>query len=184
MKNIAIFCGSNEGGPVFVNEAIKLSKALIARNLNLIYGGAKVGLMGVFADSMLKAKQKVIGVMPKLLVDYEVAHDGLTKLHIVETMHERKALMEQLADAFIIFPGGIGTMDEFFEIFTWATLSIHNKPIGILNVNGYFDDLLKFMSKMIAENFLAKTKWDKILIADNAVTLLNGLELKEVENTL
>jgi uncharacterized protein (TIGR00730 family) len=143
MKQICVFCGSSSGrGEVYRNAARELAECLHRRGLGLVYGGAQVGCMGVIADTMLQLGSAVVGVIPKSMVAREIAHTGLTGLHIVDTMHQRKALMADLADAFIAMPGAFGTLDEFFEIVTWAQLRIHVKPIGLLNVAQFFNPLL------------------------------------------
>src|SRR2546421_2418842 len=154
MRRVCVFCGSRTGtAPVYAEEARRLGAALCRRGLGLVYGAGNIGLMGVLADAVLAHGGEVIGVIPRALVDKELAHAGLTQLHIVETMHQRKALMEQLADAFVALPGGYGTGDELFEILTWAQLHIHAKPIGLLNVAGYFDALLAWLNHTVAEGF-------------------------------
>lgn len=154
LKAIAVYCGSNMGNNVIYSEVAKqMGIALAEAELTLIYGGAKVGLMGVIADTILELGGKVIGVMPQSLVNHEVAHNGLTDLHIVNSMHERKELMANLSDGFIMLPGGPGTLEEFFEITTWAKLGYHQKPCGILNINHYYDLILQFFDHMISEDF-------------------------------
>jgi uncharacterized protein (TIGR00730 family) len=143
---ICVFCGSANGaGPAYVQAAKELGRNIAVAGMGLVYGGATVGLMGVLADAALEGGAEVIGVMPDVLMDREIAHQGLTRLHIVKTMHERKALMSDHADAFIALPGGYGTLDEFIEIVTWAQLRIHQKPCILLNINGYFDGFLAFL---------------------------------------
>lgn len=155
MKRICVFCGSNKGvRPIYVAAAQAMAAAMVKRNISLVYGGGNVGLMGVIADEMLAQGGEVIGVIPRSLVQREVAHQALTKQHIVNTMHERKALMAELSDGFIAMPGGMGTFDEFCEILTWAQLGIHQKPCGILNVENYFTPLLTMFDHAVAEGFL------------------------------
>jgi uncharacterized protein (TIGR00730 family) len=155
MKRICVFCGSNKGvRPIYVAAAQAMAAAMVKRNISLVYGGGNVGLMGVIADEMLAQGGEVIGVIPRSLVQREVAHQALTKQHIVNTMHERKALMAKLSDGFIAMPGGMGTFDEFCEILTWAQLGIHQKPCGILNVENYFTPLLAMFDHAVAEGFL------------------------------
>jgi uncharacterized protein (TIGR00730 family) len=156
MKSICVFCGSQSGGNATYEEAARSTGLAIARaGLHLIYGGGKVGLMGVLADAALSAGGQVTGVMPRALVDREIAHRGITNLRVVQTMHERKELMASLADAFIALPGGAGTLEEIFEQWTWSQLGIHNKPCGFLNVNGYFTHLFAMIEHMVSEGFLA-----------------------------
>ena len=146
MRRICVFCGAAAGNdPRYAAAAGDLGRALAARSIELVTGGGKVGLMGVVADATLAAGGRVIGIIPRFLEEREVAHRGLTELHVVESLHERKALMHQLSDGFIVLPGGFGTLDELMESVTWAQLGLHAKPIGIVNVAGYFDELLAFV---------------------------------------
>jgi uncharacterized protein (TIGR00730 family) len=154
-KRICVFCGSNPGARAAYSEAAaSLARLLVERGFGIVYGGSNVGLMGILADTALKAGGEVIGVIPQALVEKEVAHRGLTRLHVVATMHERKAMMAELAEGFIALPGGFGTFDELCEILTWAQLGLHRKPCGILNVEGYFDGLLSFFDHAVAERLL------------------------------
>ena len=155
-----MFCGAHSGrDPKFVNAAADAARAVVQAGFGIVYGGGRVGLMGAIADAALAAGGEVIGVIPESLATTEVAHDGVTALHVVQTMHERKALMAGLSDGFIALPGGFGTMDEFHEILTWRQLGIHDKPIGLLNVGGYYDDLLALYARMSDDGFLnAKTR--------------------------
>ena len=151
MKRICVFCGSNSGAKAIYTEfAVKLGRILAERGITLVYGGGNVGLMGELANSVLSNNGSVIGVMPKELVDKEIAHKGLTELHVVNSMHERKALMADLSCAFIALPGGFGTFEEFFEVVTWSQLGIHKKACGILNVDGFYDSLLKLITIFIS----------------------------------
>ena len=155
MQRVCVFCGSSPGAtPVFAAQARRLGAAVAAQGLGLVYGGASVGLMGELADAALAAGAEVTGVIPQALVDMEVAHRGLTDLRIVASMHERKAVMADLADAFIALPGGLGTLDELAEILTWAQLGLHAKPIGLLDVDGYFAPLLEFLDAAVRARFL------------------------------
>lgn len=155
MKSIAVFCGSSDGAsPVYKEYAVQLGKELAARNITLIYGGATVGLMGAIADSVMQAGGRVIGVLPHFLKKREIEHTRLTELIMVDSMHERKLKMSELADGFIAMPGGPGTMEEYFEIFTWAQLGLHQKPCGLLNVNQYYDPLIALFSNMAREQFM------------------------------
>lgn len=155
MKSLCVYCGSSQFVPEpWFNTARSLGAAIAARGLTLVYGGAHVGLMGALADAALERGGRVIGVVPQALVEREVAHNGLTELHVVESMHDRKALMAQLADAFIALPGGFGTLDELFEILTWALLGFHDKPILLLNQDGYYDHLLAFLNHARNEGFV------------------------------
>ncbi len=176
MKRICVFCGSSSGIREEYGVAAQgLATALANRGLGLVYGGGNVGLMGMIADSMLQAGGEVIGVIPRQLVAKEVAHRGLTELHIVDTMHQRKAMMNELSDAFIALPGGYGTLEEFFEILTWSQLGIHGKPSGLLNVSGYYDSLLAMLDHAVAEGFL-RPAFRQLVIADtDADALLQRL---------
>ncbi len=177
MKRIAVFCGSNLGNnSAFVSAAKELAKILVKNNLSLVYGGGKPGLMGEIADQMLKLKGNVIGVIPKTLVEKERAHTGIPDLRIVDSMHERKALMADLSDGFIAMPGGIGTLDEFFEIWTWAQIGLHKKPCAILNVDNYFNHLIKFLDQAVDEKFLLPVFREMILIEEDPDILVNKMK--------
>lgn len=155
MKSIVVFCGSSIGAePSYKEGAVQLGKELARQNLTLVYGGSSVGIMGVVADTVLAEGGKVIGVLPKMLEEREIAHPHLTELVVVDSMHARKTKMAELADGFIALPGGPGTMEEFFEIFTWAQLGLHQKPCGILNVDHYYDLLISFFHHMNEQQFL------------------------------
>ncbi|MHA7964246.1 LOG family protein [Paenibacillus sp. CAU 1782] len=170
MNSIAVFCGSSEGvSPVYKENAIALGTELGKRGLTLIYGGANVGLMGAVADAVLGAGGKVIGVLPHFLQHREIAHQGLTELILVESMHERKSKMAELADAFIALPGGPGTLEEYFEIFTWGQLGLHTKPSGLLNVNHYFDSLIAMFDTIEREGFM-QSKYRSMVLADNSAS--------------
>ena len=155
MKRICLFCGSSTRvGTRYLDLARNFGGLLAARGIELVYGGGSIGLMGAAADAVLEAGGRVIGVIPKALARKEVLHEGLTDLRIVGSMHERKALMADLSDGFAALPGGLGTLDEWFEIWTWAQLGIHDKPIGLLNFEGFFDPLLTFLDQLVAEGFV------------------------------
>ncbi|MEK8128921.1 TIGR00730 family Rossman fold protein [Paenibacillus filicis] len=155
MKKIAVFCGSSKGASdVYIESARELGRELVQREITLVYGGATVGIMGAVADSVLEHGGKVIGIIPAFLESREIAHQGLSELIIVESMHERKAAMVELSDGFIALPGGPGTLEEFFEVFTWAQLGLHHNPCGLLNVNGYYDPLVALFHHMADEQFL------------------------------
>lgn len=155
MNSLCVFCGSSTGDDLaFADAARTLATVLVQANIRLVYGGGSVGLMGVLADAVLQRGGHVIGVIPQSLWDREVGHRGLTGLRIVANMHDRKALMAELSDGFIALPGGIGTLEEFFEIWTWAQLGVHHKPCGILNAGGYFDLLLAFIDQMVQRRLL------------------------------
>jgi uncharacterized protein (TIGR00730 family) len=176
MRRLCVFCGSSAGGAaVYAEAGRRLGQALAARGLGLVYGGGHIGLMGVIADAVLAAGGEVIGVIPQSLRDRELAHAGLTELHVVATMHQRKALMADLADGFMALPGGFGTADELFEILTWAQLGEHTKPIGLVNVAGYFDALLAWLDHSVRERFL-RPEHRQLLLADrDPETLLEML---------
>jgi len=155
MKSIAVYCGASLGAdPVYADAARDLARALVDHNIGLVYGGGKVGLMGVIADEVLRLGGEATGVIPKQLVEREVGHAGLTRLFVVKDMHERKAMMSELAEAFIAMPGGMGTLEELFEMVTWAQLGIHAKPIGLLNVQGFYDGLSAFIDHLVATGFV------------------------------
>ena len=176
MKRICVFCGANTGArPAYALAARKLASLMAGQRIGLVYGGGNVGLMGVLADSMLEAGGEVIGVIPASLVAREVAHSGLTELRVVQTMHERKALMTELSDAFIAMPGGFGTLDEFFEILTWSQLGIHGKPSGLLNVAGYYDNLLVMLDHAVSEQLLRPEHRSLVLADTDAGRLLQRL---------
>ncbi len=166
--NLCIFCGSREGvDPVYRAAATAMGKALAAADAGLVYGGGRVGLMGVVADSALAAGGRAIGVIPQALHDKEVAHLGLTDLQIVGSMHERKARMDALSDGFVAMPGGAGTLEEIFEQWTWAQLGIHAKPVAFLNVAGYFDPLFAMIDRTVASGFTDKAYRDMLIVADD-----------------
>ncbi len=176
IKNVAVFCASADGAdPVYRAAAGELGRALATRNVGVVYGGAKVGLMQAVAEAALAEGGRVIGVIPTVLVDLEVAHDGLTELHITDTMHTRKALMSERADAFIALPGGFGTFEEMFEVLAWQTLKIHAKPVLLLNTNGFYDKLLAFLDDCVEQGMLKTKNREIVLVAetvDDALTLL------------
>ena len=155
MKSICVYCGSSLGAADHYADAARaLAGQMVAGKLALVYGGGNVGLMGVIADEVMRLGGEATGVIPIALMDKEVGHRNLTRLHVVKDMHERKAMMAELSDGFIAMPGGIGTLEELFEVLTWSQLGFHNKPIGLLNVNGFYDDLIKFIQHLVAQGFL------------------------------
>jgi uncharacterized protein (TIGR00730 family) len=155
MKAICVYCGSSSGNQAAYTEAAKqLASEMVKDDITLVYGGGNVGLMGVIADEVMHLGGKAIGVIPTALLDKEVGHHGLSHLHVVKDMHERKAMMARLSDGFIAMPGGIGTLEELFESFTWLQLGLHTKPIGLLNVNGFYDGLIDFIGHTVAQGFL------------------------------
>ncbi len=176
MKRVCVFCGSSCGGSDGYTELARRCGAILAeRGLTLVYGGGNVGLMGVLADAALEAGAEVIGVIPHRLVDRELAHHGLSSLVRVDSMHERKQKMAELSDASIALPGGIGTMDELFEIYTWLQLRFHHKPVGILNAHGFYDLLLQFLDHMVRERFLKPQNRELLLVDSDFSTLLDRM---------
>ena len=176
MKKVCVFAGSNTGlDPQCGVVAADLGRTLATRRIGLVYGGAKVGLMGAMADAALAAGGEVTGVIPEALVAKEVAHLGLTEQHIVESMHDRKALMATLADGFIALPGGWGTLEEFFEVLTWGQLGLHAKPCGLLNVNGYFDGLLSFIDQTVKQGFVRKEYLEMVSVETSPAALLDRM---------
>ena len=184
MRRVCVFCGSNSGTrPAYAAAARALGRALAARGLGLVYGGGNVGLMGVVADAVLAAGGEVIGVIPHALMAREIGHTGVTTMHVVDSMHERKALMADQADAFVALPGGVGTFEELFEAITWTQLGLHAKPCGLLNVEGFYDDLLRFLDHAWVEGFI-KPETRAIVKASADVAelldLLDGAEMPPV----
>jgi uncharacterized protein (TIGR00730 family) len=175
-RRVCVFCGSSLGAdPAYAEAARATGKLLAERRLGLVYGGGKIGLMGELADAALRHGGNVTGVITRHLEAREVAHLGLTQLRVVETMHERKAVMGELADAFVVLPGGMGTLDEMFEVATWAQLGIHSKPVGLLNVRGYFQLLDQFLARAVEEHFLRPEHRALVEICDEPVELLDLL---------
>jgi uncharacterized protein (TIGR00730 family) len=179
--SLCVFCASSIGAnPIYAESARRFGEALAARGIALVFGGGCVGLMGVIADAAIGAGGRVIGVIPRALVEREIAHRGLTTLHVVETMHERKQRMADLADAFVMLPGGFGTWDEFCEVVTWAQLGIHRKPLGVLNVGGYYDPMLAMADRAVAEGFVSAVQRDRLVVDDDEDRLLDRLALAHV----
>jgi uncharacterized protein (TIGR00730 family) len=177
MQRICVFCGSSPGArPQYLQAAIELGHALADKKIGLVYGGARVGIMGKIAETVLEKGGEVIGVIPKGLVEREVAFTGLADLRVVNSMHERKALMAELADGFIALPGGLGTIEEFVEVVTWAQLGIHPKPCGLLNVEQYYDRLLDFLDHTVDEQFVEKEHRSMILVDEDSKRLLQKFE--------
>jgi len=177
MKQVCVFCGSSQGfKPIYAEMARALADCLADKGHSLVYGGASVGLMGLLADRMLERGCEVTGVIPSFFSKTEIAHPGLSRIHVVESMHERKNLMAGMSDAFIALPGGFGTLDELFEIITWGQLDLHSKPVGILNINGYFDPLIQQIDRMVEEGFVKKAHRDMLLISDNPALLLQHMQ--------
>jgi uncharacterized protein (TIGR00730 family) len=177
VKRICVFAGSSSGARAdYVDAAQELGQALVRRHVGLVYGGARVGLMGSLADAVLAAGRHATGVIPEALVAKEVAHEGLSELRVVTSMHARKATMADLADAFIALPGGWGTLEEFFEVLTWAQLGLHQKPCGLMNVSGFFDDLLAFIDHSIDERFVRRENRSIVIVASAPGPLLEQFD--------
>jgi len=176
LNTISIFCGSSRGnGDLFIDDAKALAEFLAERGIAIVYGGAKVGLMGAVADAALRKNGTVIGVIPDFIKSKEIAHEGLSELITVSSMQERKTIMHEKSDAAIILPGGFGTLDVMFELLTWGQLGLHTKPIGILNTDGYYDDLVNCMDKMVSSGFLRGSNRDLLLIDKNIENLYNAM---------
>ncbi len=172
LKKLAVYCGSSAGNsPKIKSEARRVGQFLAKGQIDLVFGAGKIGIMGLVVESVLENGGNAIGVIPEFLKHKEIVHLGLNQLITTKTMHERKQIMTDLSDGFVILPGGFGTMDEFFEVLTWSQLGLHQKPIGILNVDGYYDDLLQLFDKMVEKRILKKENQDLILVADNMPSL-------------
>jgi len=173
IKSLCVYCGSSPGAtPVYAEAARGLAQAMVKQGIALVYGGGNVGLMGIIADEVLRLGGQATGVIPQALLQKELGHKGLTQLHIVKDMHERKAMMADLSDGFIAMPGGVGTLEELFEVFTWAQLGFHQKPIGLLNVDGFYDGLLQFIQHMVSQRFLKGEQADILIAAAQGEELL------------
>lgn len=180
LSSICVFCGSSPGlRPIYLEAAAELGSALVRRNIDLVYGGADVGVMGHIAHAVLERGGRVTGVIPQSLVEKEVAYKELADLHIVGSMHERKARMEELSDGFIALPGGLGTLEELAEILTWAQLGFHTKPIAVWNVDGYYDGLLEFLQHMVRERFVKPSNLDLLIHDTDVERLLDRMEQYE-----
>lgn len=180
MKRIVVFCGSSSGtDTVFEKYAYALGKTLADQRIGLVYGGAKVGLMGAVANGALENGGEVIGILPRFLGSKEIAHEHLTELIWVDTMHQRKTRMNELAEGVIVLPGGFGSMEEFFEMLTWSQLGLHTKPIGILNVNGFYDGLLAFIQTLVDKGFVKPSHQDMVLTAPDIEDLLHRMKTYE-----
>jgi uncharacterized protein (TIGR00730 family) len=176
-NRVCVFCGSSPGrNPAYVAVAAELGKLLAERRIGVVYGGASLGLMGVLADAAQAAGGQVIGVIPRALVEWEVAHTGLADLRVVASMHERKALMAELCDGFIALPGGIGTLEELFEVWTWAQLGSHSKPCALLNVHGFYDRLLGFLDFVVGEAFMKPMHRNMLLVGETPEALLERMQ--------
>lgn len=177
MQSICIFCGANFNGDPVLKQAIELlADVMASKNISLIYGGGKVGVMGLLADAVMSRGGEVIGIIPQFLMDKEVGHKGITRLHVVENMHQRKQMMSDLCDGIIMLPGGFGTLEEFFEVLTWLQLGLHNHPVGILNVGGFYDLLLKQMDVMVEQRYLKPANRELVLSSADPIELVNLME--------
>jgi len=177
LKRITVFCGARTGtDAVFIEQATALGKTLAKNDIELVYGGADLGLMGAVANGALSENGKVIGVLPSFLQTREIAHQNLTELIIVKSMHERKTKMNELCDGIVALPGGFGTLEELFEILTWVQLGLQNKPIGILNIDGYFDSLIAFIQTMVSKDFLRGVDENLLIVSDNIDDLLSKMK--------
>jgi hypothetical protein len=177
IRTVCVFCGSSPGAsPAYTIAARELGRHMALRGMTLVYGGSNIGLMSAIAEEMLKLGGRVIGVMPQGLIDMEVAHTGLQEFHVAASMSDRKEMMARLSDAFVAMPGGIGTLDELFEAMSWNQLSIMDKPVSLLNIDGYYDHLLKFMQHTVDEHFVRHEHLSNLIVETDAPTLLNKLE--------
>lgn len=177
MKAICVYCGSSPGTTdSYAAGARRLAAQLVGENLNLVYGGGNIGLMGIVADEVMRLGGQVTGVIPQALLDKEVGHKGLSQLHVVKNMHERKAMMAELSDAFIAMPGGIGTLEELFEVFTWSQLGFHEKPLGLLNIDGFYDGLMTFLEHTVSQGFLRPVHLDILFKEDDPAVLLQKFQ--------
>lgn len=176
-NRLAVFCGAQTGVlSCYIEAAKQFAAELIEKNISLVYGGSNIGLMQILADAMLEEKAEVIGVMPDFLVEKEIAHPNLSELYVVKSMHERKAMIYEKADGFVLLPGGMGSLDEFFEVITWAQLGLHNKPCGILNVQHYYDSLIQFLDNAVTAGFVKQSMREMIVIEDAPKKLLATFE--------
>ncbi len=176
VRHLCVYCGSRSGAnPAYVEGARALGTALAVRGVGLVYGGARVGLMGAVADAVLAGGGRAVGVIPAFLQDRELAHGGLSELHVTATMHERKAIMAEHSDAFVALPGGIGTLEELFETWTWAQIGVHDKPCGVLNTNGYYDQLSGFLDHAFAEGFVGAPHRERLLVDGVPARLVDRL---------
>jgi uncharacterized protein (TIGR00730 family) len=182
MRSICIFCGANFNGDPALKQAVELlAEVMVSKNITLVYGGGNVGVMGLLADAVMGRGGEVIGVIPQFLLDKEVGHTGITKLHVVENMHQRKQMMNDLCDGIIMLPGGIGTLEEFFEVLTWLQLGLHNHPVGILNIGGFYDLLLQQMDVMVEQRYLKPANRKLVLSSADPIELVNLMENIEIK---
>ncbi|CAB3748610.1 LOG family protein [Paraburkholderia solisilvae] len=177
MKAVCVYCGSSNGAnPIYAETARAFGRALVDAKLALVYGGGKVGLMGIIADTVMAAGGRAIGVIPELLVDKEIGHHGLTELHVVPDMHHRKKMMADLSDAFVALPGGAGTLEELFEMYTWAQLGYHRKPVGVFNIAGFYDPLIAMLEHTVREGFMRRAYFDTLQVESDPVALIGKLQ--------
>lgn len=177
MKSIAVYCGASTGAKaLYAQAARELARALVEHNIGLVYGGGKVGLMGVIADEVLRLGGEATGVIPQALLAREIGHEGLTRMFVVKDMHERKAMMSNLSDGFIAMPGGMGTLEELFEMVTWSQIGIHNKPVGLLNVGGFYEGLVRFVHHLHDEGFVREEHLEIIKVEPEANALVRRLQ--------
>lgn len=182
MTSLCVFCGANfNGDPVLRQSIGQLAELMVSRGIQLVFGGGRVGTMGLLADAVLSRGGKAIGVIPQFLMDKEVGHTGLTELHIVETMHQRKQVMNDLCDANIMLPGGFGTLEEFFEVLTWLQLGLHNHPVGILNTGGFYDHLLQQMDLLVEQRYLKPANRQLVLSSADPIELINLMDAIEIK---
>lgn len=185
MRSLCVFCGANfNGDPILKDTVELLAETMVSQDITLVYGGGRVGVMGILADAVLQRGGKAIGVIPQFLMDKEVGHTGLTELRVVENMHQRKQVMNDLCQGIIMLPGGFGTLEEFFEVLTWLQLGLHNNPVGILNVNGFYDLLLKQMDLMVEQRFLKPANRALVLSSGDPIELIsmmNNIDIKPDE---
>lgn len=182
MKAICVFCGANFNGDPQLKQAVELlADVMVNKNIQLVYGGGNVGVMGLLADAVLGRGGEVIGVIPQFLMDKEVGHTGITKLHIVDNMHQRKQMMNDLCDGIIMLPGGFGTLEEFFEVLTWLQLGLHNHPVGILNTGGFYDALLMQMDVMVQQRYLKPANRELVLTCADPIELVDLMEKIDIK---
>ncbi len=177
LKKICVFCGSSDGNdPAITEAAVSLGGEFVKQDIELVYGAAKIGVMGTIAQTILDNQGRVIGIIPGFLKVKEVVHEGLTELHTTKNMHDRKLMMQEVSDGFITMPGGFGTLEELFEVITWQQLGLHEKPIGLLNVNGFYDELIAMLSTMVDRGFLSLENFNLLIVDDSITGLLKKME--------
>lgn len=177
MKSLCVFCGANFNGyPVLKQSIDQLAELMVSRGIQLVFGGGRVGVMGLLADAVLSRGGRAVGIIPQFLMDKEVGHSGLTELHIVDNMHQRKQMMNDLCDAIVMLPGGFGTLEEFFEVLTWLQLGLHNHPVGVLNTGGFYDHLLQQMDVMVAQRYLKPANRQLVLSSADPIELINLMD--------